>query len=352
MSESVKEKIVPTRTRAVAEICQSSIQSGRGRGFVRWRLLLIVALPVVTLIVGLSSTSSTRLALAIATVYAIAVLSNSVVLGGLNEINLGAGGWMAVGAYAMAIFLEHSIPLLVSVVLAVATTTLIGFVVAIPTVRLRGIFTALSTFVLAYSVPQCIVFLESITGGSHGKSVPFGLTLFGAEIGGSSPGTLVLVTVSFIVVGLATFALLESRWGKTVIWVAEAEPAAAVFGVRTTAVKVAVWTWSAALSGLAGALFALTLGFLSPDQFQAALGINLFVGAVIGGSRSIWAALVGGLLIGFLPTQLQDYMPSSATGILFGGILLVAILAGAGGLARPIEKLLANMQTSLRRTPR
>jgi branched-chain amino acid transport system permease protein len=115
-----------------------------------------------------------------------------------------------------------------------------------------------------------------------------------------------------------------------------------VFGVRTTLTKVGVWTWASALGGLSGALFALTVGFLSPGQFEAHLGIFLFVGAVIAGTRSVWGALLGGLLVGTMPSQLQDIVPAEATGILFGAILFAGLVAGRGGVSRLIERELVS----------
>jgi branched-chain amino acid transport system permease protein len=322
------------------DLIVSAVESGRGAPLVPLRFLLLIGVMVAVTLVGLGATSSLRYALAIGGIYAMSVLANSVVLGTLGEINLGSSAWLGVGAYTCTIAMQHDLPLSVSILLSISVTTVIGFLIAIPTVRLKGIFTALVTFALAFSIPQLVVYLEKYTGGSHGLSLPFNLQLFGMTVGGSEPGMLILVNVLFVIVALVTMAILESRFGKTAVWVGEAEPAAAVFGVRTTIVKVLVWTWSAAISGAAGALFALTVGFISPDQFQTFLGISLFVGAVIAGSRSMWAAWIGGAIVGVLPTQLQDFMPSSATGILFGLVLLAAILAGTGGLARLVERLI------------
>jgi len=329
----VDRQLLRSRTNA-------GLEAGRGRALLGMRVVLVLIAVVAAVSVGLGSTSGLRYALAMGAVYALAALANGVVMGGLGEISLSTSAWLAVGAYVCGLALEAGWAVGWAILASIVVTAIIGFVVAIPTVRLRGIFTALATFVLAWAVPQSIIYLEPITGGSHGLSLPTGNTVLGLPLGGSSPGQLIFSYICFTIAGLVTLALAESRIGRRVVWVGESESAAAVFGVKVTWVKVAVWTWSAAVAGLGGALFALTVGFLSPDQFPATLGINLFVVAVIAGSRSIWGAVLAGVLLAVVPTQLQSFIPSSATGIIFGVILLLALLTGAGGLAKRVEWLI------------
>lgn len=327
---------------------KAAIVSGHGRALLPFRLGLLLAVAVIAAVVGAGSTSALRYALAISVAYAFAVLANGVVLGGLGEINLSTGGFLAVGAYVGGYLLTKDVSAPLAMVTAMVVTAAVGFVLAIPTVRLQGIFTALATFVLAYAIPQTLVYLDRFTGGNFGLSLPLVVDFFGISIGGSSTGQLYLSLVLFVLAGALTYALSVSRWGKRVLWVGEAEVAGAVFGVRIRWVKVAVWTYGAALCGLGGTLFALTAGFLSPDQFGAMLGISLFVGAVVLGARSVWGALLGGMFVGVLPHELQNIVPTSATGVVFGLVLFAAILVGTGGLVKPVETLCAGLWGRMR----
>jgi branched-chain amino acid transport system permease protein len=320
----------------------ASLESGQGSILRSSRVCLIVGLPALVCLVALTNNAAVRYALIMGLIYSIAILGNSVITGGLGEISLAASAWMALGAYGTAYLIETGFSPGLAVASAVAISTVMGALVAIPTVRLDGLFTALVTFALAFSIPQFAVYLDGITGGSQGLALPAEIGILGLSVGGSSSGSLLLSAGCFIAVALLTTLLLERSAGRKVLWVGEAEISAAVFGVRTTLTKVGVWTWASALGGLSGALFALTVGFLSPGQFEAHLGIFLFVGAVIAGTRSVWGALLGGLLVGTMPSQLQDIVPAEATGILFGAILFAGLVAGRGGVSRLIERELVS----------
>ena len=79
-------------------------------------------------------------------------------------------------------------------------------------------------------------------------------------------------------------------------------PIAAVsFGINPYYYKTLAFGWSAVLAGVAGAFFAIATAFVSPDTFSFALSLTLLIGAVLGGILTFWGALVGALVIEFLP---------------------------------------------------
>lgn len=198
--------------------------------------------------------------------------------------------------------------------------------------------TALVTFALAYSITDLATFFNSFTGGDAGMYLPANVGVGGMTFSGSSKGMLLLVVVLMIVVGFIHLAMLHSRSGRIAISVGEAESAAAVFATRVRWVKLAVWAWAAALAGLAGVLYGLSVGYVTASQWQVNLTIFVLVGGLIGGSRSASGAWIGGLLVGGLPILLQTVVPVAATYIAYGAILLGALLVGGKGLAEFVER--------------
>ena len=81
----------------------------------------------------------------------------------------------------------------------------------------------------------------------------------------------------------------------------DSELAAAASGVNRSTYKVAAFGVSAAFAGVGGALLAINVAYVSPDTFPIQLSLYLLVGAVVGFFGSIWGAVLGALLIQFLP---------------------------------------------------
>ncbi|ALL79238.1 hypothetical protein AD006_32145 (plasmid) [Pseudonocardia sp. EC080610-09] len=316
-----------------------SVSTGRGDllGLRHATLLLFAAF---VLIIGLAGPANLRYGLIFSTVYAVAILGNNAIAATLEEINLSGGAFIAFGAYTTMLALEAGLNVFVAMLLALVVAAGIGAVFAVPTTRLTGLATALVTFTLAFSIIDLTNYLTPITGGDAGRQVSLDAGFAGLRFSGSRPGMLVLVVAVMVLVGLAHLWLLHRKPGRVAIAVGEAESASSVFGANIPLVKVAVWTWAAGLGGLAGALYALAVGYVSSSQWPIMMSILVFVGGLIGGTRSATGAWIGGIIVGGLPLWLQNIVPATATSVLFGVIIIVALLAGGKGIAELGERLL------------
>lgn len=333
---------------ALVQAPATSVVSGRGS--LLWlRIGLLLAACGAVVLVGTTGDPTLRYGLIIGVTLAIAVLGSNAVTGALDEISLSQGAFMACGAYLCVIGLERGWDFWQALVVSVLVTALLGAIVAIPTARLEGIFTALVTFALAFAVPDLIIQFRDQTGGQAGLPVPFGLTLVGQPVGGSDPAWLFVIVVVFALAAVASLLMLHGRIGRVLVTIGEGGPASECFGVRSRVWEVAVWTWAAALAAVAGVFFGATIGYLTPEVFPVMLSIMVLVGTVVGGARSALGALIGGILIGTVPPELQSVIPAEATGILFGAILLLALLAGRGGVNSFIERTIVYVWSMVRR---
>jgi len=327
---------VEARTPAGDHSWRASLASGRGP-LLPVRAVTTILVAVAVLVAGATQESTVRYSLVVGTIYAIAVLGNNTINGLLGEINLAAGAYMATGAYVMAWALNNDRGLVFASVAVIVASAVVGAMLAVPTVRLGGIFTALATFALAYAIPDLAIALKDFTGGDAGTPVP-PIMIGDTFLDGSSMTMLVTVSVVFLIASAITLAATGSRLGVTLLLVGESTASAGVFGIRVTLVKIAVWTWATVLGGVAGALYAVTVGFLNPSIFVVFLSISLFVAGLIGGTRNVAGAWLGGLLVGALPPNIQSFVPASASGVVFGVILLVALLLGQGGLGGLVDR--------------
>lgn len=336
MSSSTPTTAPDAGASGLAARLRASVVTGRGP-LLPGRLALLAALATLVVIVGLVADSPVRYSLVIGTIFAIAILGNNAILATLGELNLAAGAFMAIGAYTAAYLLSKETPLILALGAVLVVSAVLGALIAVPTVRLTGLFTALATFALAFAIPDLTLALSPITGGDAGLAVTPPI-IADVLIDGSSRVMLVAVVVLFFLLAAASLLLFSRSAGASLLAVGEAQHAASAFGLRSTALKIATWTWAAVLGGVAGAAYALAVGFLNPTIFTIFLSISLLAGALVGGARSVAGAFIGGMLVGALPPNIQSVVPASATGMVFGTILLVALLGGAGGVGALLER--------------
>jgi branched-chain amino acid transport system permease protein len=278
-------------------------------------------------------------------VYAIAILGLNVLTGYNGQISLGHGAFYALGAYTAAVLMDKlGVPYWATLPAAGALCFAFGFVVGFPALRLAGHYLALATYALALAVPQLLKSkqIEGVTGGVQGivlnkPDAPFSFSLFGQPL---SPDrwlyyfSLAVAALMF----LLAWNLLRGRVGRALIAVRDHPIAATAMGINLAMFKSLTFGVSAAFTGVAGALGAIAVAFVSPDSFTVQLSIFLLVGVVVGGLASIPGAIFGALFIQFVP-NLSDALSKSAPAAIYG-VFLIAFMylapAGVMGLVRRV----------------
>jgi branched-chain amino acid transport system permease protein len=309
--------------------------------------LVLVALPFV-----LSDFRTGQLATVGA--YFIAILGLDILTGHSGQISLGHGAFMAIGAYTTAILVgHHGIRDLATIPVAAAVAGGIGLLAGVPALRLSGLYLALATFGIAVVFPTVLKKFDHFTGGSTG------ISFFGnAHQTGRGAGVVGLSNAQWLyaltwVIGAALFLLawylLSSRFGRSLRATRDSELAAAASGVNRAAYRVGAFGLSAAYAGVAGALFAINIAYVSPDSISIQLSLYLLVGSVVGLYGSIWGALAGALLIQFLADVVGliphvDTKQAGPTTFAFGALLVVLMLLLPLGLR--VATTLANRRYS------
>jgi branched-chain amino acid transport system permease protein len=268
--------------------------------------------------------------------YFIAILGLDVLTGHSGQISLGHGAFMAVGAYTTAILMaNHGVRDLWTIPIAAGVAGVIGLLAGVPALRLSGLYLALATFGIAVVLPTILKKFDHFTGGSTGITL-FGKptqTGHGAGVWGLSNNqwlyalTWTIGAVAFLI----AWWLLDSRFGRSLRAIRDSEIAAVASGVNRAKYKVLAFGVSAAFAGVAGALFAINVAYVAPDTFPIQLSLYLLVGAVVGFFGSIWGAVLGALLIQFLPDIVGliphvDTKQAGPTTLFFGLVLVVLML--------------------------
>ncbi|MBW3648177.1 MAG: branched-chain amino acid ABC transporter permease, partial [Actinobacteria bacterium] len=162
----------------------------------------------------------------------------------------------------------------------------------------------------------------------------------------------------FLAIAAYIFAknLLRSRPGRALQTLRDSEVAAAVMGVDVQGYKARVFLVSSMYAGLAGVLYALSIGSVAPESFALDLSVLYLAMIVLGGLGSVGGAALGAIFVSALPLVFQQYADSlplvsdigeggvnagQAARILFGlAIILVVVFepAGLAGVSRRFRR--------------
>ncbi|MFL5964802.1 MAG: branched-chain amino acid ABC transporter permease [Gaiellaceae bacterium] len=267
--------------------------------------------------------------------YFIAILGLDILIGHSGQISLGHGAFMAVGAYTTAILMaNHGVRDLWTIPIAAGVAGATGFLAGGAALRLSGRYLALVTFGIAIALPTILEKFDHFTGGSAGISL-VGKTTQTGHGGGlwaltNNEWLYALTWTVAATVFLIAWWLLESRFGRSLRAIRDSELAAVAAGVNRAKYKLLALGISAAFAGIAGALLAINVASVTPDTFPIQLSLYLVVAAVIGFFGSIWGAVLGALLIEFLPdiVGLIPHVDSRQAGptIFFFGLVLVVLM--------------------------
>ncbi len=277
----------------------------------------------------------------LAGIYAIAVLGLGLLTGTGGQISLGHGTFFTLGAYTMAIATGRwGISAYAALPLAGLVAFAAGYLVGLPAARLKFLQLALATYGLALVLPQVLKssHLEAFTGGVQGlylerPGAPAGLPL-------SDDQWWYLVTLAVLALMLWTAAnLIRSRAGRAMMALRDHPLAAASLGIDVGRQKALTFAISALYTGIAGALAALRMDFVAPDSFALGFSLLLLIGLVVGGAGSIWGAVVGGLLIQFLPSA-AALVSADLTYAVFGAIVILVLWLAPQGIAGLAARLL------------
>jgi branched-chain amino acid transport system permease protein len=294
-----------------------------------WYGLLVLVSLAAPLLVGEYALSQLSFIL----IYAIAGLGLMVLSGFTGLVSLGHAAFLGVGAYTQVVLLGMGWPFLLALSSAAALSASVGVIVGLPALRVKGIYLAIATQAFGFIVEEVLARWESVTGGNAGRSVP-GVTLFGWELGsGSGFYYLTLAIASLATLGVLN--LLRTGTGRAFIAIRDSEVSAQSMGISIAGTKTLSFAISAALTGVAGALYAHKLRFISPDQFGIVQSIDLLLLVVVGGLGSVHGAYLGAAFLILMPQLIaigKDWLPpaigqaSGLQGLVYGLVLVAFVL--------------------------
>jgi urea transport system permease protein len=324
--------------------------------------LLIVAVPILNLLVPetsvlhVSTFSVTLLGKYLC--YAMLALAVDLVWGYCGILTLGHGAFFALGGYAMGMYLMRQIgdrgvygnPLLPDFMVFLNWQELpwywLGFsnfgfamvmVVLAPGLlalafgwfafrsRVNGVYLSIITQAMTFALLLAFFRNEMGFGGNNG------LTDFKEILGFSlrADGTRIALFVTTVVLLLGSYlvcrAITDSRFGRIIVSIRDAEDRTRFLGYRVENYKLWVFVLSAVIAGLAGAVYVPQVGIINPGEFAPLNSIELVVWVAIGGRGTLYGAIAGAILVNFSKTQFTSLFPEAWLFVL-GAIFVLGTL--------------------------
>jgi len=280
-------------------------------------LTLVLALGSFALIQGLSMAGVIR-SYQMVTVATICI--NIILAAGLNlvtgftgQFSLGHAGFMAIGAYACAIFTLRDGSMgsfIIGVLVGAVLAAICGILIGIPTLRLKGDYLAIATLGFAEIIRIFAQNLE-ITGGAAGLSGIPKMTNW--------PMLWAFTVVTLILI----IAFIKSSHGRACIAIREDEIAAESMGINTTKYKVMAFAIGAFFAGVGGALYASTFYILKPTTFGFMKSIDILMVVVLGGMGSMTGTVIAAAVLALITMLLQSF---SELRMVLYAIMLIGIM--------------------------
>jgi branched-chain amino acid transport system permease protein len=305
----------------------------KGQAF--WYGLLLLALLAAPWVAGNYWLSQLTFVL----IYAIAGLGLMVLSGYTGLLSIGHAAFLGVGAYTQAVLTNHGWPFPIALAMAAGLSAAVGVVVGLPALRVKGIYLSIATLAFGFIVEEAMARWESVTGGNAGIMIK-APDMFGWQAS-SNESMYMVVLVICIASTLGVINLLRSSTGRAFIAIRDSEVSAQSMGIHLARYKTMSFALSAAMVGVAGALYAHKLRFISPEQFGIVQSIDLLLLVVVGGLGSVHGAFLGAIFLITMPQLIslgKDWLPPAigqAAGlqaVVFGAVLMAFVLFEPMGL--------------------
>ncbi len=272
-------------------------------------------------------------------IYSIAGLGIMLLAGFTGLFSLGHAAFLGVGAYTQAVMTNAGVPFPIALMGAAALSAAVGFVVGLPALRVKGIYLGMATLSFGFIVEEVLARWESVTKGNAGLHIKPPAMLGWTLDTGTEFYFLCLVVTVLATLGILN--LLRAPTGRAFVAIRDSEVSAQSMGIHLARYKTLSFALSAALAGVAGALYAHKLQFISPDQFNILQSIDLLLMIVVGGVGSVHGAFLGAIFLITMPqiiALVKDYLPAAIgqapglQGLVYGAVLVAFVLFEPMGL--------------------
>lgn len=301
--------------------------------------------------------------------YALLAIAVDLVWGYLGILSLGHGAFFALGGYAMGMYLMRQVgdrgvygnPELpdfmvflnwkelpwfwqgfdqfwFAALMILLVPGLLAFVFGWLAFRSRvtGVYLSIITQALTYALMLAFFRNEMGFGGNNGLTDFKDILGFDIQSDATRLGLFLASAVALALGYLVCRAIVTSRLGRVAVAIRDAEDRTRFIGYRVEHVKLAIFTVSAMLAGVAGALYVPQVGIINPGEFGPLNSIEIVIWVAVGGRNTLYGAVIGAILVNYGKTYFTGVLPEAWLFALGGLFVFVTLFLpqGIAGLLR------------------
>jgi len=261
-------------------------------------------------------------------IFALAAIGLNMHFGYTGLLNFGQAGFLAIGAYSVAVpVVSFGIPLWIAFLIGIFNSIIFALLLGIPTLRLRADYLAIVTIAAAEIVRQIArsaTFNEWL-GGSDGITGKFGKEFFDLNPFKSGLDTPILrfnandlwvVIVGWSLVAVITFVMwimVNSPWGRLMRAIREDEDAVRSLGKNVYLYKMQSLIIGGVIGSIGGFFNALSRQSVQPDNYGTALTFFAYTVLILGGAARVFSPVVGAMIFWFLIVFIEQVLRQGAT---------------------------------------
>jgi branched-chain amino acid transport system permease protein len=259
-------------------------------------------------------------------------------------VSFGHAGFFGLAAYIVALSATNAwMPIGAALLVAILAPTVLALLLGAAMLRLAGVAFSMLTLAVAQAFYELALRWRSLANGDDGIAAQLPDRILGLDLSVfQQPGSMFVIC--WIVLMLVLFGLsvlIASPFGTLTLAIRENEERARFIGYRTLLPRAVIYALSAAIAALAGVLFALYNGFVTPNVLYWGLSGEALVMAVVGGTRAVWGPALGALLFFLLKNaagDLTEHWPA-----VIGGTLIVVTVMLPRGASGTVALLMQRM---------
>jgi urea transport system permease protein len=302
--------------------------------------------------------------------YALLALSIDLIWGYCGILSLGHGAFFALGGYAMGMYLMRQIgsrgvyghPILpdfmvflnwkelpvywyafqhfpYALLMVVLVPGILAFVFGWFAFRSRvtGVYFSIITQALTFALQLGFFRNNFGFGGNNGLTDFKDILGFNVQAGATRTALFAISTVAVMIAFIICRAIVTSKFGKVLIAIRDAEARTRFLGYRVESYKLAVFTLSACMAGIAGALYVPQVGIINPGEFSTGNSIEAVIWVAVGGRGTLSGAVIGAILVNYGKTWFTTGLLAPYWLFLLGALFVMVTLLLPRGIVGTVR---------------
>jgi branched-chain amino acid transport system permease protein len=262
-------------------------------------------------------------------------LGLSVLLGYCGQFAFASAGFMGIGAYTVGLCMVHlGLSYWASLLIAALVSLVFAWMVGFVGLRLTRYYLAITTISFTLMMRFFYVNGGGVTFGPSGFNIP-PPRIFNFVFNNDHRVYYLLLATVFLLTVL-TINILKSKVGRAFIAIRDAEDAAAAVSIDVNRYKRLAFAISGLLGGIAGGLFAVVIGRITPYEFGMTQILFHFLIVVLGGLGNILGLVLSTVIVTVLPEVAR--VVKDLQEVIYGAVIIIIILFAPGGLYGLVQR--------------